>query len=367
MNKIKFLRILLFAFLSFSIISCTTTEEHYYYITPGDGSQTSGTGDGSQTPGTGDGSQTPGTGDGSQTPGTGDGSQTPGTGDGSQTPGTGDGSQTPGTGDGSQTPGTGDGSQTPIPDKGYKKLIQMNIKYDNGDVEETRFSYDNNGMLQLIDYSYPAENYYEKFYLTLNNNIIYLSDSESENQEFYEISGSKVIRFLWNEKPIEFNYDNEGHLIATENLSNTHVSLYLNWTWKDGRLNILRELEDSYFQETNRTTKYIYSSVPERCNGYNPYIGMGIGELYEFSALPWLVGMDQQDLPQKMEEEEIHTSDYGDYMNASRSTKTTTFNYTFYPDGYLKTCTLNITEIYGSGTEHETKYEKVEIYEYFWE
>ena len=298
MNKIKFLRILLFAFLSFSIISCTTTEEHYYYITPGDGSQTSGTGDGSQTPGT---------------------------------------------GDGSQTPGTGDGSQTPIPDKGYKKLIQMNIKYDNGDVEETRFSYDNNGMLQLIDYSYPAENYYEKFYLTLNNNIIYLSDSESENQELCEISGGKVVKyFLDSNNPVK--YDNEGHLIEFS-------GYYM--TWKDGKLDRLHYLNNYH----SRILKYKYFSVPKKCAGYNPYMGSEIGELFEFSALPWLIGMDQQDLPQEIEITDQSTT----------NTETTTFNYTFYPDGYLKTCTLNITEIYGSGTEHETKYEKVEIYEYFWE
>ena len=49
--------------------------------------------------------------------------------------------------------------QSPIQNKGYKKLVQMNIKYDDNEEDRMYFNYDRNGTLSSIEYRFYKNGY----------------------------------------------------------------------------------------------------------------------------------------------------------------------------------------------------------------
>ena len=75
-----------------------------------------------------------------------------------------------------------------------------------------------------------------------------------------------------------------------------------------------------------------------------------------FYNAPWIFGMEQQELPQKIETERI-------YSNTSKNRTKILFTYTFYGDGYLKTCTGRYS--YTDGSNEPLNY--TTVYEYFWQ
>ena len=261
------------------------------------------------------------------------------------------------------------GSKSPMPDKGYKKLVQMNMKYDESEEERLYFNYDKNGTLTSLDYEYYVDGLFdegETIYYKWDNNIFSRSEDGFEWENLYQIQDGKAVKELTGGAADEFEYDNNGHIAIRYSKNNRSETIY---TWKEGKL-----IKQTYSQtnsyeygsySSSESTEYLYSShSSQRCNGFFPNMAEDFGELYEFCAVPWIFGMEQQELPQKIEKERIYSDTYGDYTSTSKSRTEKLFTYTYYGDGYLKTCTEKRTDIFNeySGEETETT-----IYEYFWQ
>ena len=94
------------------------------------------------------------------------------------------------------------------PDKGYKKLVQMNIKYDDNEEERYYFNYDENGTLTSLDLEYYEDGFFdgeETYYIKWDNNIISYSKDGVEWEDIYQISDGKAVKDLW--EKFEFEYD----------------------------------------------------------------------------------------------------------------------------------------------------------------
>ncbi|MBR4963699.1 MAG: hypothetical protein IKY54_07375 [Muribaculaceae bacterium] len=261
------------------------------------------------------------------------------------------------------------GSKSPMPDKGYKKLVQMNIKYDDNEEERCYFNYDENGTLTSLDLEYYEDGFFdgeETYYIKWDNNIISYSEDGVEWEDLYQISNDKAVKALWEGATTEFEYDSNDHMAIEYSGSNRNKTIY---TWKEEKL-IKQTYNETYSSEytsysSSESTEYLYSShSSERCNGFFPNMAEDFGELYEFCAAPWIFGMEQQELPQKIEKERIYSNTYGDYTNTSKNRTEKLFTYTFYGDGYLKTCTEKRTDIFYEYSEEETE---TTVYEYFWQ
>ena len=253
------------------------------------------------------------------------------------------------------------GSKSPMPDKGYKKLVQMNMKYDESEEERLYFNYDKNGTLTSLDYEYYVDGLFdegETIYYKWDNNIFSRSEDGFEWENLYQIQDGKAVKELTGGAADEFEYDNNGHIAIRYSKNNRSETIY---TWKEGKL-IKQTYNETYSSEytsysSSESTEYLYSShTPERCNGFFPNMALEYSEFYEFCAIPWIVGMEQQELPQKIEIEQNSGS------STIRRTKRL-FTYTYYGDGYLKTCTERYSSAYGSNEPRN----HTAVYEYFWQ
>ena len=128
------------------------------------------------------------------------------------------------------------GSKSPIPDKGYKKLVQMNIK---GMMAETRlyYNYDKDGILTSLEYCYYHSNGSLDSRDILNfkyeNNYILISMNGEEFEKLYEIIDGKITKFIYPKINSFLTYDNNGRL-ATAYLEDN--SGKREFTWEDGKL-----------------------------------------------------------------------------------------------------------------------------------
>ena len=262
------------------------------------------------------------------------------------------------------------GSQSPMPDKGYKKLVQMNIK-EGVDVEEKcYFNYNKDGILTSVDIAGYYDGLFEgteKFYLKWDKNVLYFSENGVEYEEYYKISDNKVVEGLWDTNAPKFKYDNNNRLFTDYDNNNRTV-----FTWEEGKLirtnHTYVTASESYSLTRTETAEYEYSSsAQERCNGFFPNMALHYGECYEFCAIPWMLGMEQQNLPQKIQKESIEIYENGDYTNIAKSLRNIVFTYSYYDDGYLKTCTEIETYTQNVGTEAEYIRVIESVFEYFWE
>ena len=259
------------------------------------------------------------------------------------------------------------GSKSPIPDKGYKKLVQMNIKGKSED--RSYFYYDKYGSLTSLEYCYYTTNGSLGSRDILNfkyeNNYILISMNGEEFEKLYEIIDGKITKFIYPKINVFLTYDNNGRLATTYLEDNSGKREF---TWEDGKLVNTTESHVSYYTDpytnshseshTTTTCKYTYSSHgPNRCNGFFPGDNFlaNYSAVYELCTVPWIIGMEQQDLPQKIEEEII-------YSSGLRQLYISEFTYTFYDNGYLKTCTEKRTYIFNGYSKEETI-----IQEYFWQ
>ncbi len=253
------------------------------------------------------------------------------------------------------------GSQSPMPDKGYKKLVQMNIKYDE-DEEKCYFNYDKDGILTSVDMADYKDGLFkgtERFYLKWDKNILYFSENGVEYEEYYKISDNKVVEGLWSTNAPKFKYDNNNRLFT--DYDNTDRTVF---TWEEGKLirtnHTYVYASESYSITRTETTEYEYSSsAQERCNGFFPNMALHYGEYYEFCAMPWMLGMEQQNLPQKIQKESIGIYKEDGYEGVSESRSKSLFTYSYSDDGYLKSCTERVSSSNGDEYTH--------VFEYFWE
>ena len=151
-------------------------------------------------------------------------------------------------------------------------------------------------------------------------------------------------------------YDANGYLINRNREGNDET-----YTWKEGRLMSYVFKYDGGGWGYTKTLKYIYSPNSKKVsNGFFPNVSTCNSNFeYEFFAIPWVIGMEQQDLPQEIEREYITWGN----GHSSTSESKYVYDYTFYDDGYLKSC----TEKYLSTNELGEAYCNTTVYEYFWE
>lgn len=244
------------------------------------------------------------------------------------------------------------GSKSPIPDKGYKKLVQMNIK-DTGGEDRIYYNYDKDGILTSLEYCYYRSNGSLGSRDILNfkyeNNYILISKNGEEYEKGYEIIDGKITKFIYPKMNSFFTYDNNGRL-ATLSEEGYGSKMKTVFAWEDGKLvnttsyfsYYTDPFTNSHSESDTTTRKYTYSSHgPNRCNGFFPadeYL-LYYSAASDLCTAPWLIGMEQQDLPEKIEIESISSSSKDDYTNTSITRITKLFTYTYYEDGYLKTLT----------------------------
>lgn len=258
------------------------------------------------------------------------------------------------------------GSLSSSSGKSYKKLVQMNMKYDESEYDESEeerlyFNYDKNGTLTSLDYEYYVDGLFdegETIYFKWDNNIISSSEDGFEWENLYQIQDGKAVKKLTGGAATEFEYDNNGHIAIIYSKNNRSKTIY---TWKEGKLikQTYSYISDSewFYSESENTEYSYYSHTPERCNGFFPNMALEYSGLYMFCAIPWIFGMEQQELPQKIEIEDTNSAS----STIMRTKKL--FTYTYYGDGYLKTCTERYSSAYGSNEPQNY----TAVYEYFWQ
>ena len=248
----------------------------------------------------------------------------------------------------------GSQASSSIPGDGNKKLVQMNQINDDLDGAKYYFKYNENGALaEVTIFEYDE---YDQILETISNNYykwtateLFLSHDKYSYESLCEISNGRSVRDTY---PNKYMYDANGYLINRNREGNDET-----YTWKEGRLMSYVFKYDGGGWGYTKTLKYIYSPNSNKMsNGFFPNIIMCNDNYHEdFFSVPWVIGMEQQDLPQEIEREYITWSNAG---GSSTLFSKYVYDYTFYDDGYLKSCTeRELGETYSYTT----------VYEYFWE
>lgn len=224
---------------------------------------------------------------------------------------------------------------------GDKKLVQVKEYTDDNDSKTFDFSYDSKDrLISLIrTYSYSSSDIRKQNYIWGNNTIF--EQTEDDNTTFnLENNLVKTIQESDDDDIISFLYNSSNQLIAEYGTNNIIGNWKRNYIWDNNKLLSY----DDY-------KKYTYSG--KTCKGYFPLIFPDdFSEGYDlFLAHPELNGMRTQQLPDKV------TTNY-DHVTYIEN-----YSYTFYKEGYLETCTVDITEQYLTGETFNSKI----IYTFKWE
>ena len=267
------------------------------------------------------------------------------------------------------------GSQTSssIPDERPKKLVKIDV--DAGENRGTiiYYKYDKNGLLSLVNITeYDCGEVYKwDTHLKWTDNAILYSADGTVYDEAYTISNGKVVKDL---HFTEYGYDANGCLSILLSLYPESIGKKV-FTWDAGKLVNTKENYNYGESSYSITERYTYSShAPQRCKGFFPNMAIHYwdggdkvyvfdGDDFVFSAIPCVLGIEQQDLPQMIEEERVSVSIIHKLISASRYV----YDYTFYDDGYLKSCTRRYFNRDEKSGEYKEDKEWVTVYEYFWE
>ena len=250
----------------------------------------------------------------------------------------------------------GSQASSSIPGDGNKKLVQMNLINDGLDGAKYYFKYNENGALAEVTIFDCDE--YDQIIETISNNYykwtateLFLSHDKYSYESLCEISNGRIVRDSYLNK---YMYDPNGYLI-----SRNRKGYAESYTWEEGRLMSYELKYDGDGWGWTETLKYTYSPNSNKMsNGFFPNIIMCNDNYHEdFFSVPWVIGMEQQDLPQEIEREYKNWSTAG---GSSTIFSKYVYDYTFYDDGYLKSCTERVS----SETEY-TQY--TQVFEYFWE
>ncbi|MBQ2809168.1 MAG: DUF4595 domain-containing protein [Bacteroidaceae bacterium] len=225
-----------------------------------------------------------------------------------------------------------DNSSSSNPSK-FKKLVSISTSDEN---DSMTFSYDKNGNLVSAIESEIEEFsgfYYEHItqYSWEGEDITVSDDYEDELS--YTVKNGKIVEELDLEDGdiTTFSYDSSGRLIKI-----SHDDYYgeKRCFWSNDRLSSVVEEISPY---ESRSYKFYYSD--EECKGFFPLLGGFIeDDEYLFRVMPQMIGAAQTALPSK-----VVRNDKNQY---GVSTQTYTFEYTFYEDGYLKSCTEDDKYVY---------------------
>lgn len=225
------------------------------------------------------------------------------------------------------------------PSNKMKKLVEMSTPD-----ETINFEYDKFGNLILATETYFEDGDFNtdtytlewdddgvacynnddlEIYFNISNGLI-ISGSDFDSYESYTLkynSNGYVTKYM------QEDYDD----------SETKTREYI---WSNGRIIRMNKTYGSDYSKIFHT--FTYSDT--KCNGFFPLMAGYVEDDWIFIyAIPWLIGSMQNDLP--FEEIEYE----GDYENR------TTYSYTFYNDGYLKSCICR----YSDG--------ETELFKFVWE
>lgn len=238
-----------------------------------------------------------------------------------------------------------DNSSSSNPSK-FKKLVSISTSDEN---DSMTFSYDKNGNLVSAIESEIEEFsgfYYEHItqYSWEGEDITVSDDYEDELS--YTVKNGKIVEELDLEDGdiTTFDYDSSGRLIKI-----SHDDYYgeKRCFWSNDRLSSVVEEISSY---STRSYKFYYSG--EECKGFFPLLGYFIPSV-DFvlgRTMPQLFGAAQTALPSKVV--------YNDTYQFGNSPQTYTYEYTFYEDGYLESCTETFSSEY---------YDYVNTYYFKWQ
>ena len=228
-----------------------------------------------------------------------------------------------------------DNSSSPNPSK-FKKLVSISTSDED---DSMTFSYDKNGNLVSAIESEKEESsgfYYEHItQYSWEGDEIIVSGDDYEDELSYTVKNGKIVEgFDLEDGDITtFSYDSSGHLRMVSSEYGGYRCI-----WSDGRLSSIVEDNDSY------TTSYKFYYSDEECKGFFPLLGGFIeDDEYLFRAMPQMIGAVQTALPSKVVRNDLY--------NNNNSMSTRTYKYTFYEDGYLKSCTETYSDDYDDDVE----------------
>lgn len=231
-----------------------------------------------------------------------------------------------------------DNSSSSNPSK-FKKLVSISMSDED---DSMTFSYDKNGNL-VSAIEFEKEEYYEHItQYSWEGEEIIVSVYGYEDVLSYTVKNGKIVEgFDLEDGDITtFDYDSSGHLRMVSSEYDGCRCI-----WSDGRLSSIVEDNDSY------TTSYKFYYSDEECKGFFPLLGGFIeDDEHLFRAMPQMIGAAQTALPSKVVRNEVY--------NNNNSMSTRTYKYTFYEDGYLKSCTETYSDDY---------YDDVETYYFKWQ
>ncbi|WP_165157070.1 DUF4595 domain-containing protein [Parabacteroides sp. ZJ-118] len=220
-----------------------------------------------------------------------------------------------------------------------RKLVEIKIKEDDGDIEAIKFEYDSKGrVISTYEIKENGETLYHTNYSWGDGNLIAMGEDGTVKHVF----ANKHV------KTSSFNYSSTSSCTYEYNDSGLLTLLRQNsFFWKEGQLTNL--------QSSSETYKYVYSG--KTCKGWCPVAHnevwervAGYEEGWIFYAHPELVGINTNQLPDKQ------------YRETFEGEGVTNFTYTFDDDGYVKSCTVGDTYRVPPYNETETI-----VYTFTWE
>lgn len=268
-----------------------------------------------------------------------------------------------------QPPGSTGPEQDPSnTDTNQKKLVKMNIKSSDDYERQYTYNYDNNETLVSINKSWSGSKPGEDTYILEWGRDGIAIKIDEEYDMFYQLSNKKVnkIEYAYSESYYNIEYDTNGYL--NKIIYNPSSGNYVNdteWTWQNDKLIKIVTKGISDYSANTTTNTFTYSS--QKCEGFNPIISYYCIEEI-MCAIPRMAGCSQQYLPNEMLQEEISIYANEEFSTTYKRYVNSNFKYTFYDDGYLKTCTVAKSGRSESEIDGVIEFDYGdEVYEYFWQ
>ena len=229
-----------------------------------------------------------------------------------------------------------------------KRLMQIKMVDDDGESDITEYAYDNNGKLVSAKRTnqYDGKEYTSTYTITWGTNKI------------IESRDGEVTTYTLKDGLVTYTSDSDGgDLDNTDFTYNEHNQLvklqyneneYISYTWQSEKLTKMTWHEQHY---DDSDEEMFYSG--KTCKGYLPIMVWCVDDLHPLlEAHPELVGMRCNQLPDQISEKN------DSYESIDKCT------YTFDKDGYIESCTVELT--YKHLDINETRTETT-IYTFTWE
>ena len=226
-------------------------------------------------------------------------------------------------------------TENPTPDSEpntSKKLVRIERISCDGDTLTYSFDYDNSNKVSLVTI-YSNDGFWERFPIEYSDSTISCK-GEYGGKDIFNLSARKIVNAFVGEDGFTteqiFNYNSDGHLVHYEVISKRWTPQKM-LSWTGDRMMTKLDYLSSSSTDPFGSNWYFYNTG-QTCKGFNPMIVfefMGCGEQYVFVyAQPELVGLKSNYLISSWE-----SNDDG-----------REYNYSFYENGYLKSCAIEEVE-----------------------